>query len=106
MFNEDARELARNFKTSGSYLDLGMTKDIRFDRVEVANIIDKEYVGIPKILADWTPLLSKTNACATIIGYSMNWPPKQYGSEPKSGSVMTTLLLNLVQMKKVRSIMG
>jgi len=69
------------FRSGGLGLH-GLPKSTCFDRIDVSNIIDSEYVGISNVLADWTPLLSKTNRCATILGYSMNWVPKQADSGP------------------------
>ena len=81
MFNEDARELAGNIQ-SGTYTSQGLLKNSTFDRIDVSNIIDAEYLGISNVLAEFSPLLNKANPCATIIGFSMNWVPKQHNSEP------------------------
>jgi hypothetical protein len=45
---------------------------IRFDRVEVSNIMDDNYLGIDGVLTAWAPLLVE-NHSAVIIGYFMNW---------------------------------
>jgi len=50
----------------------GVPASIRFDRVEVSNIMDDNYVGIDGVLTAWGPLLAE-NPCATILGYFMNW---------------------------------
>jgi hypothetical protein len=87
MFDRDARDLAKNLHI-GALIGLGLPKGIRFDRIDVSNIIDTEYVGISNVLQDWAPLLSDTNRFATIVGYSMNWVPKQPGAQPgKEASV-------------------
>ncbi|KAF9543453.1 hypothetical protein CPC08DRAFT_823704 [Agrocybe pediades] len=99
MFNMDARELAHNL-SSGMYAKEGKPKGFSFDRVEVSNIIDKEYVGIPRVLSDWTPLLKKNNTHATIIGYSMNWVPKQPGSEPNEWDTVR-LIKKLIAMNRI-----
>ena len=60
----------------------GLPKSISFDRIDVSNILDTEYVGLAGVLADWGPLLKKDNPHATLLGYSMNWVPKQPCSQP------------------------
>lgn len=56
-----------------------ISPDIRFDRVDVSNTFDTEYIGIPNIISSWSPLL-KSSVDAAIVGYFMNWVPKQPGS--------------------------
>lgn len=101
MFDQDARELAKNLCLR-TYETQDLPKNISFDRIHVSNIIDTEYVGIANVLADWTPFLNKTNRCATIIGYSMNWVPKQYNSEPNE-RVIGKLVKQLMSMGKVNT---
>jgi hypothetical protein len=50
----------------------GIPASIRYDRIEVSNIMDDNYVGIDGVLTAWAPLLAE-NRCATILGYFMNW---------------------------------
>ncbi|KDR80410.1 hypothetical protein GALMADRAFT_242832 [Galerina marginata CBS 339.88] len=99
MFTQDARELAKTLH-SGTYKAHGLPKNIVFDRIDVSNIIDNEYVGIPNILIDWAPFLSKTNRCATIVGFSMNWVPKQHNSQP-GPAAMERLVGKLMDMGKI-----
>ncbi|KAF9543454.1 hypothetical protein CPC08DRAFT_824152 [Agrocybe pediades] len=99
MFNMDTRELAKNI-SSGLHAKDGMPKGFAFDRVDVSNIIDKGYVGIPSVLADWTPLLKRTNVHATIIGYSMNWAPNQPGGEPDERETLR-IMKRLIAMNKI-----
>lgn len=98
MFNQDARELAKNIQ-SGTYTSQGLPKNTTFDRIDVSNIIDAEYLGISNVLAEFSPLLNKANQCATIIGYSMNWVPKQHNSGPGPAEV-GKLMRQLIQMGK------
>lgn len=86
MFNEDAQELAGNIQ-SGTYTSQGLLRNTAFDRIEVSNIIDAEYLGISNVLAEFSPLLNKANPCATIIGFSMNRVPKQHNSGPGPAEV-------------------
>jgi hypothetical protein len=50
----------------------GIPASIRFDRIEVSNLMDGNYLGIDGVLTAWAPLLGE-NRCATIVGYFMNW---------------------------------
>jgi hypothetical protein len=50
----------------------GIPASIRFDRIEVSNVMDSNYVGINGVLTSWAPLLGGSNY-ATILGYFMNW---------------------------------
>jgi hypothetical protein len=47
---------------------------IHFDRIEVSNILDDNYLGINQVLTDWAPFLAKGRH-STILGYFMNWAP-------------------------------
>jgi hypothetical protein len=58
---------------------------MRFDRVDVSNILDTEYVGIPGVLDNWGPLL-KPASDAAIVGHFMNWVPKQPGSSASNSA--------------------
>lgn len=102
VFTEDARDLAKNL-SAGLYESLGLPKDTAFDRIDVSNIVDPEYVGIPNILADWAPFLNKNNRCSAILGYSMNWVPKQHDSQPGEAA-MKTITLKLIEMGKVSTV--
>jgi hypothetical protein len=77
VFCDDASTLSKQIR-DGTLSRLLPTNQ-HFDRVEVSNTLDTEYIGIPKILSDWGPLL-KHNKSAAIVGYFMNWTPKQFGS--------------------------
>jgi hypothetical protein len=99
VFDRDARDLAKNLHM-GTFVGQGLPKGIRFDRIDVSNIIDTEYVGVPNVLQDWAPLLSDTNRFATIVGYSMNWVPKQPGAKPGEGESMK-ICKKLAEMGKV-----
>jgi len=79
LFCKDASVLSREIQ-SGALAQHGVPSTRRFDRIEVSNILDAEYVGIPKVLSDWGPLLSE-NEHATIVGYFMNWPARQEGAD-------------------------
>jgi hypothetical protein len=99
VFDRDARALARDIRSDalGSH---GLPKSTHFDRIDVSNIFDPEYVGIPNVLADWAPLLNKMNQNATILGYSMNWVPKQPNAQPQEADLQK-LTDQLVKMGKI-----
>lgn len=63
--DKDARQLPKTLKSRPTFPQ-------SFDRVEVSNIVDKNYVGM-SVLSDWGPLLNKANPHAAIIGLFMNW---------------------------------
>ena len=54
------------------FSDHGVPATVRFDRIEVSNILDVNYVGIEGVLDGWASLL-KTSKTAAIVGYFMNW---------------------------------
>jgi hypothetical protein len=67
----DARALARGIKDDILSVN-GIPASVRFDRIEVSNILDANYVGIEGVLSGWAPLL-KNSHNAAIVGYFMNW---------------------------------
>ncbi|KDR66055.1 hypothetical protein GALMADRAFT_232756 [Galerina marginata CBS 339.88] len=71
LFASDARLLPK-----GIHEDLisgcGIPRSIRFDRIEVSNILDTNYAGIEDVLLTWSPLLTESSSAA-IVGYFMNW---------------------------------
>ncbi|KAK0452836.1 uncharacterized protein EV420DRAFT_1558595 [Desarmillaria tabescens] len=80
-FDQDARDLLPTLKSSPSFPQ-------RFDRIEVSNIVDKNYVGM-SVLTDWGPLLNEANPHAAIIGHFMNWPVWKESAKPLSSSAIT-----------------
>ena len=81
MFRSDAGELSKMMR-SGALSPYGVPATTRFDRIDVSNIIDIEYMGIPRVLSDWGPQLnSDTNSYASLIGYFMNWAEHQPGAK-------------------------
>ncbi|KZP28089.1 hypothetical protein FIBSPDRAFT_917742 [Athelia psychrophila] len=101
IFDRDARDLSKDIQ-SGALAKCGVQKSARFDRVDVSNIFDTEYVGISNVLADWAPLLNQRNPHATIIGYSMNWAAKQPGArQPSDKKVMGKCVAELAKRGKL-----
>jgi hypothetical protein len=99
VFDRDARELAKDIH-SGATAPYGVARSTCFDRIDVSNIIDPEYIGIRDVLVDWAPFLNKANQHATILGYSMNWVPKQLDARPREHDYRR-LTAQLIKMGKV-----
>jgi len=66
-----AQELVDGLR-QGKLSKNGLTPDIKFDRIDVSNILDDNYVGIEPLLTKWKPFLADTKHAA-IVGYFMNW---------------------------------
>jgi hypothetical protein len=77
----DARDLAGMLQA-----DISAGKLRAFDRIEVSNIIDVEYVGMKRVLADWGPLLNKDNKHAALVGVLLNWHVNEPRGTPYSAS--------------------
>jgi hypothetical protein len=77
IFCKDARELSKDI--SSGKLSSITPSSVVFDRIEVSNICDTEYVGIPDVLANWAPFLRRSDDAA-IVGCLTNWAPKQPGA--------------------------
>jgi hypothetical protein len=56
----------------GQLSAMGLNQRSRFDRIDVSNILDPNYVGLKATLADWAPILSRQKHAA-LVGYFMNW---------------------------------
>ncbi|KAK0184433.1 hypothetical protein F5146DRAFT_1228612 [Armillaria mellea] len=64
-FDLDAAQLPNTLRSNRSLPQ-------NFDRIEVSNILDKNYIGM-NVLSSWGPLLNKANPHAAIVGLFMNW---------------------------------
>ncbi|KAH7096087.1 hypothetical protein BKA62DRAFT_720618 [Auriculariales sp. MPI-PUGE-AT-0066] len=87
--NLDARELAAQSKSQ------------KFDRIEVSNICDLEYVGIRHVLEDWAPLLNPANPHSAIICLFMNWSVNEPNAAADQGGAVPNLsnLISTVMTK-------
>ncbi|ESK89124.1 hypothetical protein Moror_5297 [Moniliophthora roreri MCA 2997] len=56
----------------------------RFDRVEVSNIMDLEYVGVASVLTKWGPMLDREQPDSTLIGSFINWAYRTPGARASS----------------------
>ena len=82
--------------------DHGLPASIRFDRIEVSNILDADYVGMRSVLTYWAPLLAGSSSAA-IIGYFMNWPTVQKGgwATEAGPNVVERLSRQIMEVRKV-----
>ena len=71
VFNFEACALAEAI-AQGEFTEYGIPSTIRFDRIDVSNIMDPNYAGIQGVMNTWGPLLAKTDNAA-LTGYFMNW---------------------------------
>ncbi|KDQ54024.1 hypothetical protein JAAARDRAFT_38617 [Jaapia argillacea MUCL 33604] len=102
LFNRDARELSRQV---GANVLSKLNIPRSFDRIDVSNILDTEYVGISGVLSSWGPLLKDTKH-ATMLGYFMNWITSQPGARPESPTLVHALTRRLIREGKIRIIGG
>ena len=87
------------------FSDHGVPASVRFDRIEVSNILDVNYVGIEGVLDGWACLL-KTSKTAAIVGYFMNWVVMQPDGRAQSAGPkeMEQLMDRLKKEGKVHGI--
>lgn len=62
--------------TSGELSTVGLSPEVRFDRIAASNILDKNYMGLKGVLTSLGPLLVKSPH-STLVGYSLNWDQDQ-----------------------------
>ncbi|KAK7685060.1 hypothetical protein QCA50_011897 [Cerrena zonata] len=82
VFDQDVLDLSKILQ-NGGLAKAGIPSTMTFDRIDVSNIVDAEYVGIPKTISHWGPLLAP-GSDATLLGYFMNWVCKQRGGRLSS----------------------
>jgi len=89
LFASDARLLPKVIR-EGVISAGGIPSSIRFDRIEVSNIFDANYVGINDVLLNWSPLMAETNT-SVVVGYFMNWFAIQEDSRAQNTNKNVTL---------------
>ncbi|EPQ57739.1 hypothetical protein GLOTRDRAFT_37501 [Gloeophyllum trabeum ATCC 11539] len=101
VFNRDVRDFAESIKAN-ALASAGIPPHIFFDRIEVSNIMDIEYVGVRRVLEDWGPLL-RDSKTSTIIAYFMNWRTRQKGGDPVTAgkNVVHNLIKRLHERNRV-----
>ena len=102
----DARALSSGIRDD-IFSDVGIPASVRFDRIQVSNILDANYIGIEGVLSQWAPFL-KISRTAVVVGYFMNWITMQEDSRAlAAGPKVTKKLLNrLIKEGRVREICG
>jgi hypothetical protein len=101
VFNKDTVDFSREI-TRNELSSLGIDSSTRFDRIEVSNIMDVEYVGVTQVIDSWGKFLKKAED-ATLLGYFMNWPAHQPGAEPyKDNRDITQSMKRLSESGRVR----
>ncbi|KAF7762529.1 hypothetical protein Agabi119p4_9122 [Agaricus bisporus var. burnettii] len=83
IYNLTASDLSLAIRHN-SFWSEGIPASIRFDRIEVSNILDVNYIGIRGVVSNWASLLSKSSS-ATILGYFMNWTMLQEDGDMSTG---------------------
>lgn len=72
LFDQDCQELFRKL-CCGALEIFELPKTQVFDRIEVSNIVDENYIGFTPVLKTWGTHLNAENSHATLVGYSLNW---------------------------------
>ncbi|KIL61611.1 hypothetical protein M378DRAFT_166732 [Amanita muscaria Koide BX008] len=83
------------------FSEFNIPSSIKFDRIEVSNILDINYVGIHDVLTLWGPLLQESRSAA-IIGYFMNWTKLEKAGRVSGagGRVMEDLVKKVLEKEK------
>lgn len=103
VLNCDARLLPQLIRDN-VLSELNIPSSIKFDRIEVSNILDENYVGIHDVLTMWAPILQQSKNAA-IVGYFMNWAVT--ANAPAGATAMTgfgraDLVGKVLEKEKVR----
>jgi hypothetical protein len=105
VFSLDAKELSEMIQ-DGQLSAMGLNQKTHFDRIDVSNILDPNYVGLKATLTAWAPFLSRQKHGA-LVGYFMNWFLVQKDGRvtgagaQKMMAVMTTIAERLKVSKAV-----
>ena len=86
------------------FAEFNIPRSIKFDRIEVSNILDTNYVGLDVVLTLWGPLLHESKGAA-IIGYFMNWMGFDKAGRAVTearGQVFEDLVKKVMEKEKVR----
>jgi hypothetical protein len=92
---QDASQLSRDIRNGALS---SIPQQLSFDRIEVSNIMDHNYLDIPTVISDWGSLLKKTPH-ATLLGSFMNWHIDQLNSSSNNCDEKTMHLM-MDDMKK------
>ena len=77
----------------------------KFDRIEVSNIFDPNYLGVAKVVEAWGPLLNETE-WAVLLGGCQNWPMARRDGRAAElrGATLDALMGKVVERLEVRSV--
>ena len=104
LFASDACLLPKGIR-EGLISGCGIPPSVQFDRIEVSNILDANYVGINDVLLNWSPLMAESNT-STIVGYFMNWVAIQEDGRAQNASqTIARSILRRVMDKTMVSIL-
>lgn len=100
IFDRDALDLQQAI-LNGELVGAGILSTTKFDRIDVSNIMDAEYIGISKVISHWCLLLASAND-STLLGTFLNWCLRQKdgrlcssGDRSKSKRLMSEILHQL-----------
>ncbi|KAF8888208.1 hypothetical protein CPB85DRAFT_1553245 [Mucidula mucida] len=65
----------------------------------VSNIMDTNYVGIPKVLETWGPLLNRRYKDSVLIGSFINWAPETPGAIASHSPPVATRCMNVMRRR-------
>ncbi|GJE94087.1 DUF4470 domain-containing protein [Phanerochaete sordida] len=77
--NLDALELAKSMWRN-DLADIGIPAKIRFDRIDVSNLFDEDYLGVARVLDAWGGFIRRGTGGGVIVGHMINW----IGREPSA----------------------
>ncbi|GJE90137.1 zf-MYND and DUF4470 domain-containing protein [Phanerochaete sordida] len=83
--DKHAVDLATSLRR-GDLVSIGLPASTRFDRLDVSNLVDQDYIGITRIFEAWSGFL-KLGGGAAIVGHFMNWPEREPTAEPEQKDV-------------------
>ncbi|KAI0309236.1 hypothetical protein OF83DRAFT_1072357, partial [Amylostereum chailletii] len=99
MFDLDTVALSGAIR-SGSHSKFGLPPSTRFDRIDVSNVVDVEYVGLRGVVKAWGGLM-RDSPHATLLAYFMNWAAGNNDAQPGKDA-MRQLTTRMVTEGKVR----
>ena len=79
LFDQDALDLSKAVR-NGELARAGIPSTTLFNRIDVSNIMDVEYVGIEKVISSWCSLLAP-GTDSTLLGSFLNWVKTQEGAK-------------------------
>ncbi|GJE94076.1 DUF4470 domain-containing protein [Phanerochaete sordida] len=78
--DKDAVDLAASLRR-GDLAAIGLPASTRFDRIDVSNLVDENYLRVPRVLEAWGGFLRRDRGAA-IVGHFMNWQEREPAAQP------------------------